>query len=132
MKRRFRLLAVCFVGCAIGSLAGLWLMLTFDAPMLAALAAGLLPTVTCWLAGLRDQKQLAKIALYAAVGWMLTFALQPAVAQSAASHAQRIAALPLVGLEWHIPASVVSTLLALIGVAFSPLPTSTSTQLPAA
>jgi len=97
-------------------------MLTFDAPMLAALAGGLLPTVTCWLAGLRDKKQLSKIASYAAVGWILTFALQPAMAQSAASHAQRIAALPLVGREWHIPASVASTLLALIGAAFSPLP----------
>lgn len=132
MRQRFRLLCTCFTGCVAGSLAGLWLMLAFDAPMLAALAAGLLPPTASWFAGLRDAKQLAKIALYGFVGWVLTFALQPAVAQSAASHAQRIAGLPLVGREWHIPASVVSTLLAMIGVAFSPLPDSTSNHLPAA
>lgn len=131
MKRRFRLLGACFVGCAVGSLAGLWLMITFDAPMLAAFAAGLLPLAACWLAGLHDSKQLAKIAAYAFVGWMLTFDLQPAVTQSAASHAQRIAGLPLVGREWHVPASIVSTLLALIGVAFCPLPDARSNQMPA-
>ena len=132
MKRRFRLLGSCFTGCAIASLAGLWLMLAFDAPMLAALAAAIVPCAACWLAGLRDPKQLAKISVYAFIGWALTFGLQPAVAQSAASHAARISGLPLVGREWHIPATIVSTLLALIGTAFAPLANSTSNELPAA
>ena len=132
MNRRFQLLGSCFAGCIIASLAGLWLMLAFDAPMLAALAAGTIPCAACWLAGIRDPKQLAKISAYAFIGWSLTFALQPAVAQSAASHAQRIAGLPLVGREWHIPATVISTLLALIGTAFCPIPNSASNELPAA
>ena len=132
MNRRFQLLGSCFAGCIIASLAGLWLMLAFDAPMFAALAAGTIPCAACWLAGIRDPKQLAKISAYAFIGWSLTFALQPAVAQSAASHAQRIAGLPLVGREWHIPATVISTLLALIGTAFCPIPNSASSELPAA
>ena len=132
MNRRFQLLGSCFAGCIIASLAGLWLMLAFDAPMLAALAAGTIPCAACWLAGIRDPKQLAKISAYAFIGWSLTFALQPAVVQSAASHAQRIAGLPLVGREWHIPATVISTLLALIGTAFCPIPNSASSELPAA
>jgi hypothetical protein len=132
MAYRLRLLTACFAGCVAGSLVGLWLMIKFDAPIFALIAAGFLPSATCWLTGLRDLKQLAKISLYSTVGWALTFALQPAVAQSAASHAQRIAGSPLVGREWHIPASVVSTLLALIGVAFSPpqLSPKTSNRLP--
>ena len=132
MNRRFRLLGSCFTGCIIASLVGLWLMLAFDAPVFAALAAAVIPCVACWLAGIRDPKQLAKICVYAFIGWTLTFALQPAVAQSAASHAQRIAGLPLVGREWHIPATIVSTLLALIGTAFCPIPGSTSNELPTA
>jgi len=64
----------------VASLAGLWLMLAFDAPMLAALTAYLFPTTACWFAGLRDPRQLAKIALYVFVGWGLTFGLQPAMA----------------------------------------------------
>ncbi len=131
MNRRFRFLGSCFTGCITASLAGLWLMLAFDAPTLAALAAGLIPCAACRLAGIRDPKQLAKISAYAFIGWALTFALQPAVAQSAASHAQRIAGLPLVGREWHIPATAVSTLLALIGTAFCPIPNSASNELPA-
>ena len=114
MNRRFRLLGSCFTGCIIASL------------------AGLIPCAACWLAGIRDPKQLAKISAYAFIGWALTFALQPAVAQSAASHAQRIAGLPLVGREWHIPATVVSTLLALIGTTFCPVSNSESNELPAA
>ncbi|MBN1587912.1 MAG: hypothetical protein JW888_00190, partial [Pirellulales bacterium] len=77
--------------------------------------------VGCWMSGITDKKQLAKIAAYAAVGWALTFVLQPSIAQSASSHARRILALPLVGYDWHIVASLVSTLLALIGAYFVPI-----------
>lgn len=46
--------------------------------------------------------------------------LQPAVVQSSASRAARIAELPLSGHESHIPACFLSALLALVGVYFVP------------
>ncbi len=60
------------------------------------------------------------IAAYAAIGDALTFTLQPVAVHSPASHAQRIVNLPLLGQEWHIPASFDSTLLTLIRVGFLP------------
>lgn len=123
MSSRLNNLLACFAGCVVAALVGLLGLLKFDAPILAMLSAGVVPAIACWLAGMTDKQQLAKIAVYAALGWMLPFMLQPVVAQSAASHAQRIMSLPLLGHEWHILASFLSTLLALIGVYFAPVNT---------
>lgn len=120
MLARLHHLIACFAGCVIASLFGLLLMLKFDAPILGMLCAALFPALACRLSGVCDRKQLVKIAFYAGGGWMLMFMLQPVVSQSAASHAERIVALPLMGNDWHIPTSIVSTLLALVGVCFIP------------
>ncbi len=120
MGERINTMLACLAGCVVATLVGLLVLLKFDAPILAMFSAGLFPAVACWLAGITDKKQIAKIAGYAAFGWMLTFMLQPTVSQSAESHVRRILTLPLLGLDWHIPSSLVSTLLALIGVFFMP------------
>ena len=116
---RVNTMFACFAGCVIAALIGLLALLKFDMPILAMISAGLLPAIACWLAGMTNKKQLAKIAGYAAIGWMLTFMLQPAIAQTTASHVRRIMTMPLLGHDWHIPASFTSTLLALIGVYFA-------------
>ncbi|MEL6109742.1 MAG: hypothetical protein AAFU85_27340 [Planctomycetota bacterium] len=122
MNRRLRLVGFCVIGCGISSLAGLCLMLAFDLPLFAALLAAVAPGVACWFsAELRDPSQLVKIGVYALIGWALTFALQPVISQDAASKAARIVELPLVGFEWHLVASVVSTLLAIVGAVFAPI-----------
>ena len=120
MTRLNRLLS-CLAGCLVATLVGLLAMLKFDAPVFALLSAAVFPTFAVWIAGLIDRKQLAKIAAYAAVGWALTFMLQPISGQSSTSRARRVAESPLVGHEWHVPASCVSTLLALIGTGFAPV-----------
>jgi hypothetical protein len=99
---------------------GLWAMLEFDAPILALLSAATFPVFAGWVAGLHDRKQLAKIAVYAALGWALTFMLQPVTVQYPSSRASRIAESPLVRCEWQIPASAVSSLLVMVGVGFVP------------
>ena len=119
VNRSNRLIA-CFVGCIIASLLGLVLVFVLDSPWFAFLTAAVIPTLACWRSGISSSAQLIKISAYSGTGWMLTFMLQPGFAQSAASHARRIAELPLAGNEWHLPACFVSTLLALIGVYFAP------------
>ncbi len=120
MATRINNLFACLAGCFIAAILGLLLLLKLESPALAMLTAGIVPAIACWLSGITDKRQLVKIAIYGGTGWVLTFMLQPAIAQSAASHTQRIATLPLFGNDWHIPASIVSTLLALIGVYFVP------------
>ena len=121
MSKRTNHLLACFAGCVVGSLFGLLIMLKLDAPILAMLSAGVFPAIWCRMSGITDKKQLGKIAAYAAVGWILTYMLKPSVAGFAASHTRQILTLPLLGYGWHIPASVVSTLLALVGAYFVPV-----------
>jgi hypothetical protein len=121
MAQRINTMLACIAGCIIAALTGLLVLLKFDAPILAMLSAGLFPAIACWLTGTVGIKQVGKIAGYAAMGWLPAFMLQPAIAQSSASHVRRILTLPLLGHDWHIPASLVSTLLALIGVYFAPM-----------
>jgi hypothetical protein len=119
MAQRLYNLFACLIGCVVGSLLGLLLMLKSDAPFLAMLCARAFPAATCWMAGISDTKQLCKIASYAAIGWLLTVLLEPAIAQSPAQRLRHIVALPLVGYDWHLLASIVSTLLALVGAWFA-------------
>lgn len=131
MADRINLIVACLAGSVIATLVGLLALLKLDAPILAMLSAGLFPAIACWKTGIADNRQVAKIAGYAAMGWLLTFMLQPITAQSSASHVRRILTSPLLGQDWHIPASVVSTLLALVGAYFAPLMTeSTTTKQP--
>jgi hypothetical protein len=107
-------------------LVGLILRIQFDVAFFELVSATCFPSLACRIAGITDKKQLAKIAVYAGIGWMITYFLGPAVTQSAASHAQRIAASPLIGNEWHIATSLASALLALVGVYFIPTTTTTN------
>ncbi len=120
MARRIGNLFPCLIGCVVGALTALLVMLTLDAPILSMLCAALFPAIACSIAGIIDKKQLGKIAFYAVIGWTLAYMLQPTVSQTAASHARRIVSLPLVGHEWQIAASIASTVMALVGVCFVP------------
>ena len=115
---RLNTLLFCFTGCVIAALLGLILLLKFDNELLAILSAAVFPTDGCYLSGIKGHRQLGKIALYAGIGWTLGYALQPAVAQTSASHIQRILKLPLLGYDWHVHGSVVSTLLSMVGAYF--------------
>lgn len=120
MTIRLHKLIWCFLGCAIGSLIGLILLMTFRIPFLAVVTAGLFPVIACRYSGVNGGRQLAKIGIYSGLGWFLTFSLQPAVAMSSDQRVRRIATQSLLGNEWHLPASAVSTLMALVGVSFVP------------
>jgi hypothetical protein len=128
MAKRLNILFACFTGCVVAALFGLLLMLLFVTPIFAMLSAGAFPTIACRIAGIDDKKQLLKIAVYGAVGWILMFMLQPSISQPLTLRLQRIVEMPLVGYDWHIPASVVSTILALVGAWFAPLNSKTAGQ----
>ena len=95
-------------------------LVTFEATVLAMFSAGIFPAMACYLAGVRDTKQLFKIGGYAAIGWILTFSLQPAISHAEDSYLRRMMHAPMLGYDWHIPASCVSAVLALVGVVFLP------------
>ena len=118
MANRLNNLIVCFTGCLVAGLFGLLMLIKFEAPLFAMIAAGLFPAVACRISGVKNKKQLAKIAAYGLIGWTLASMLQPVICQSSISRAARIVNLPLFGHEWHIFASFVSTLLALVGAYF--------------
>jgi hypothetical protein len=111
-----RLVFACLAGCLMASLLGLLLAFACGSPLPAIAAATVLPVASCYFAGLRSSPLLAKIAAYAAVGWCATFVLAPSV--DGVVNWERSANSPLVGYEWYIPCSVVSSLLAVVGVAF--------------
>lgn len=123
MLDRIKIMLACLVGSVIAALVGLVMLLTFNAFVLPMLSAALFPAIACWKTGKIEFNQIAKIAGYAALGWLLGSMLQPMIVESPAQHSQRILAMPLVGRDWHIPASALSTLLALVGVSFAPLQT---------
>ena len=120
MAERINNLFACLAGCVVGALLGLLCLIRFDEPVLALLSAGTAPAIACWLGGISDKNQIAKIFVFASIGWLLTYMFQPVVAQSASTHAERVASMPMLGYEWHGLASLVSTLLALVGAYFAP------------
>lgn len=113
LSRRFNLLLVCFVGSFLGALIGLLAVIKTGSPVLAVLAASVLPVVCCSVAGFQNPKLLAKIAIYAAIGWGLTFVLQPQISQSSTSSSLRVASATFAGYGWYLPCSFVSCLMAM-------------------
>ena len=105
MTQRSHLIGVCLLGCIIAALFGLVVAVRFDAAIPAFVSAALLPSAACYFAGVRDLRILARIALYAAIGWSITFPLDPQVAQVAGHYYSRVARAPLVGYEWYIACS---------------------------
>ena len=120
MANRINILITCLAGCIVAALFGLLMVFKFRAPFLAMVSAAVFPAVACWISGISNRKQLAKIAAYGAIGWMLASMLRPIVGQTPVLRAARIADLPLLGFEWLLFASFVSTLLALVGAYFAP------------
>jgi len=121
LSNRLNSMASCLAGCIVAGLIGLLALLKFDAPFVALISAGVFPPFACWMSGIKNIKQLCKVGVYGTFGWMLASMLLPVVSQSSDSRAARIAELPLLGHEWHIFASFVSTLLALTGTCFIPV-----------
>ena len=121
MSNRLNNMAACLAGCILAALFGLLTLLKFDAPFVALISAGAFPAFACWMSGIKNNKQLCKVGVYGTIGWMLAYMLQPVISQSSVSRAARIAELPLLGHEWHIFASFVSTLLALTATCFIPV-----------
>ena len=118
--RRFLLLLACLLGSAVGAVLGVIAGVTVDSALLAWASAAVYPVLALMLAGIRQRGQLAKIAGYALLGWGLCFVLEPAMQQTAAHRALRIAADPLVGKGWYIPCHITSWVLASVGVTFLP------------
>lgn len=124
LAKRLNILMICLAGCIVAGLFGLWALIKLNNEWLAFFSATTFPVIGCWYAGLHDRKQLAKIAMYAALGWFLAAMLRPVTVEAPRfreiSRARRIMNGPLAGQEWQIPASVVSSLLAMVGAAFVP------------
>lgn len=118
--RRTRLLLSLLIGGVAGTILGLAGAIAADASFFSFASAVLASVLACRIAGVRDGQLVAKIALYAAIGWVLTFALGPATSQSAESRAQRLAEDPLVGDGWLVACHAVSILLASVGAVFAP------------
>ena len=118
---RLILLLVSSVGSASGAVIGIVAGLTLDSALLAWISAAAFPMIALVLAGIREYSFLLKVGGYALLGWVLCFILEPAVSQSAANRALRIASDPLAGKGWYIACYVSSWILASVAVAFRPL-----------
>ena len=76
MAARTNNLIACFSGCVIASLIGLNFMIRFDVGFFGLVSATLIPALACRIAGITDKTQLAKIAVYAVIGWMIPYSLK--------------------------------------------------------
>ena len=118
VNERRHLLVACLLGCTVAALIGVLMAVKFNSAVPAIVSATLIPPAACYAAGVRALRPLAKVALYSSIGWGITYSLKPQISQSASSHNARIAQAPLVGTEWYIACSCVSSSLALVGAAF--------------
>lgn len=111
-----RLLLVLFVtslGCLLAFAVGCPLAERFASPVPALLAASLLPAVGACVGGIRNRGQLLKIAGFAALGYLVGYALKPAIA---GADAELIAKIRAQAIAFSFaPAS----LLAIIGAGFA-------------
>lgn len=112
------MLLASLIGSAVGAAIGIVAGVTLDSALLAWISAGAFPIIALGVAGVREYGFLVKIGGYALLGWGLCFVLEPAISQSAASHARRIASDPLAGKGWYIACHVASWILVSVGVAF--------------
>ena len=110
-RRKPYVVLACFLGCVLGGLIGHGIQAREYNVWIAFVAATILPTSFCIIAGLRDRHQILKLAVYAGVGWALTFILRPRVAGIN---------VPPAPPYWFVYCSVVSLLLALVAVSFMP------------
>lgn len=124
--RRLLLLLACLLGSAVGAFLGVVAGIATNSVLLAWASAATFPVLALVLAGIRQGRQLTKIAGYALLGWGLCFILEPGVDEGAAHRAIRIAADPLAGKGWYISCHITSWVLASVGVAFMPLQHRTS------
>ena len=115
---RLLLLLVSVVGSAVGAVIGIVAGVMLNSSLLAWISAAAFPIIALVMAGIREYGLLLKIGGYALLGWGLCFALEPAVSQTAATHARRIASDPLAGKGWYIACHFASWILVAVGVAF--------------
>lgn len=118
---RFVLIATCLVGTAVAAMLGLPVAILTDSMIVAWLLSAAIPCTALWLVGLRSGGQLAKIAIYALLGWIVCRGLEPTISEVAASRVRRIAQDPLAGKGWYIACFIFSAILTSVGAAFVPL-----------
>ncbi|MEN1681798.1 MAG: hypothetical protein AAGJ46_19630 [Planctomycetota bacterium] len=116
--RKSYLLTGCVTAIAISLLVGLTSAKKDHSPHYAMLAAIILPMSGCYAAGLKSRKTLFKVAAYSALGWWLTWMLQPSIARASTS--------PRAVVEdyWVVACGCVAGLLAFVAAAFAPLDSS--------
>lgn len=120
MVKRLTLQVAVLLGSSLACCVGLATGIAFDTAFIAWISAATFPLVCVYVLGLRDGRQLVKLACYAAIGWTLCFVLAPARSESKESRARRIAADPLSGKGWYIHSTVASWIMLSVGIAFVP------------
>ena len=115
-------LIACFSGCVIASLIGLNFRIRFEGGFLGLVSATLIPALACRIAGITDEKQLAKIAAYAVIGWLITYSLTrpDQIIRLYSSHEIRHPSLMLLLYELIAVDVIPTTTLPLVGVYFIP------------
>ena len=113
MANRINLIVACLAGCVISVLLAVLLMLKFDSTLLAFLPTICLPSLACWLGGLKRQNVLLMIAVFAAIGWFAGTAFTPAVAMSPRSQIERNVNRPLAGHDPILPCAICGAVFAL-------------------
>jgi len=106
-------LSATAAGCLLAFVSGVWLSAYFNSDVPAILAATMLPTFGAMVGGVRNRRQLLKVAMFALIGWLLGYTLQPAIS------GRHNADIPSIIENWVATAFVPSSLLALIGASFA-------------
>ena len=106
------MLVFCFAGCVISVLLAVYLMLTFDSALLAFVPTLILPSLACWLAGLRRRDVLLMIAIFGTIGWFAGTAFTPGVAMSRQQQIEHRLKLPLAGRDPIVPCAILGSVFA--------------------
>jgi len=125
-------LIACFSGCVIASLVDLNYRIRFDVGFFGLVSVTFIPALACRIAGITDKTQLAKIAVYAIIGWMIPYSLTRPdwIIRRHSWHDIRLDPLPPTLISLLIELVVVyvipTTTLALVAVYFIPTRTNTN------
>ena len=118
MAFKTNLLATCLAGGVISVIAAMLILVKTGSPFLAFIPTAVIPAGCCWLAGLRDQKTLFMIAVFATIGWFAGTALTPVVAMGPQLQLEKIMNSPFAGHGALVPCAVLGAIFAFCRTVF--------------
>ena len=129
MAFRINLLATCLAGGVISVLAAMLILVKTDSPFLAFVPTAVIPAGFCWLAGLRDQKTLFMISVFATIGWFAGTALTPVISMGPRLQLEKTMNSPLAGNGAIIPCAVLGAIFAFCRAVFAGSPQKTNSDM---